>query len=149
MRPLHVDKMHYFTSKKALVMDLTKLATTMLAKKLGGDNAAIGSALDSLIGSGDKMDIGGLVNGMKAKGLGDVAESWLGKGDNADISADQLKDVLGGQQIAQAAEKLGTDENALLDNLKDIVPQLVDQASPGGSLLDSVGGLGGLAKKFL
>ena len=98
------------------------------------------------------MDIGGLVSGLQSKGLGDVAESWLGDGENKAISADQLKDVLGAEKISAAAAELGTDEGSLLDSLKDAVPQMVDQSSKGGSLLDSVGGIGGLAgmaKKFL
>jgi len=137
---------------KDITMDVMNLAKGMLAKKLGGDNAAIGGVMDSLIGGGDKMDIGGLVSGLQAKGLGDVASSWLGDGDNAPISAGQLKDVLGGEQVAAAAAQLGTDEGSLLDGLKDAIPQMVDKSSSGGSLLDKVGGLGavaGMAKKFL
>lgn len=137
---------------KVKIMDLKKLALGMVAQKLGGDNAAIGGVLDSLVGGGDKMDIGGLVSGLKEKGLGDVAESWLGDGANKAISADQLKDVLGGDKVAAAAAQLGTDEGSLLETLKDAVPQMVDKSSSGGSLLDSVGGIGGLAgmaKKFL
>jgi uncharacterized protein YidB (DUF937 family) len=133
-------------------MDFMNLAQGMLAKKLGADSNAVGSVMNSLIGSGDKADIGGLVNSLKEKGLGDVASSWLGDGANASISADQLKDVLGGNQVAEAAAKLGTDEGSLLNSLTDALPQLVDKASSGGSLLDSVGGIGGLAgmaKKFL
>ena len=95
------------------------------------------------------MDIGGLVSGLKEKGLGNVADSWLGDGENAEISADQLKDVLGADKVAQAAQQLGTDEGSLLSGLKDSLPQVVDQASKGGSLLGSLGGLGGMAKKFL
>lgn len=133
-------------------MDIKKLAVGMLAQKLGGNNAAIGGVMDSLLGGGDKMDIGSLVSGFQEKGLGDVASSWLGDGENAPISADQLKDVLGGDQVAEAAAKLGTDEGSLLSGLQDALPQLIDKSSSGGSLLDSVGGVGGLAgmaKKFL
>jgi len=133
-------------------MDVMNLAQGLLAKKLGADSGAIGGVINSLIGGGDKMDLGGLVSGLQSKGLGDVASSWMGDGANAEISADQLKEVLGGEQIAQAAAKLGTDEGSLLDGLKDAIPQMVDKSSSGGSLLDSVGGIGGLAgmaKKFL
>jgi len=133
-------------------MDIKSLAVGMLAKKLGGDNAAMGSVIGSLIGGGNSMDIGGLVSGLQSKGLGDVAESWLGDGANKAISASQLKDVLGADKITAAAAQLGTDEGSLLDSLKDAVPQMVDKSSSGGSLLDSVGGVGGLAgmaKKFL
>lgn len=132
------------------VMDLAKMA---LAKKLGGNSAAMGGVLSSLLGGGGGgLDIGSLVGGLKEKGLGDVADSWLGDGDNAEISADQVKELIGGDKIAAAAQELGTDEGSLLDGLKDALPQMVDKSSSGGSLLDSVGGIGGLAgmaKKFL
>jgi len=133
-------------------MDLMNIAKGMLAQKLGGDNAAIGGVLNSLIGGGNSADIGGLVNGLKEKGLGDVAESWLGDGENKEVSADQLKEVLGAEKVEAAAAELGTDEGSLLASLKDALPQMVDQGSAGGSLLDKVGGIGGLAgmaKKFL
>jgi len=126
-------------------MDLMNLAKGMLAEKIGGNSDAVGDVMNSLIGGGNTMDIGGLVNGLKDKGLGNVAESWLGDGANADISIDQLKDVLGQQGVTEAAAKLGTDEGSLLNGLKDALPQIVDKASSGGSLLDSIGGVGGLA----
>ena len=137
---------------KVTIMDLKKLALGMVAQKLGGNNALVGGVMDSLLGGGNKMDIGSLVGGLKEKGLGDVADSWLGDGANKAISAAQLKDVLGADKVAAAAAELGTDEGSLLDTLKDAVPQMVDKSSSGGSLLDSVGGIGGLAgmaKKFL
>jgi len=90
-----------------------------------------------------------VVNG---SGLGDLASSWLGDGDNADISSSQLQDLLGAEKIQEAASQLGTDQEGLLSGLKDMIPQVVDKSSSGGSLLDSVGGIGGLAglaSKFL
>jgi uncharacterized protein YidB (DUF937 family) len=132
-------------------IDIMNLASDMLAKKLGVDSAVISGAMDSLLGGGDKMDLGSLVSGLQSNGLGDVASSWLGDGENANISADQLKDVLGGDKIAAAAAELGTDEGSLLDSLQEALPQIIDKSSSGGSLLDSVGGIGGLAsmaKKF-
>ena len=123
----------------------------MLAEKLGVESSVISGAMDSLLGGGDKMDLGSLVSSLQSSGLGDVASSWLGDGENADISADQLKDVLGGDKVSAAAAELGTDEGSLLESLKDALPQIIDKSSSGGSLLDSVGGIGGLAsmaKKF-
>lgn len=126
-------------------MDFKNIAAGLLADKLGVDNAQVGGIMDKLVGGGDKMDVAGLLGNLKEKGLGDVADSWLGDGANQSISADQLKDALGAEQVTEAAAKLGTDENSLLGGLQAALPQLVDKASSGGSLLDSVGGLGGLA----
>lgn len=133
-------------------MDIMKLAQGMLAQKLGGNNALVGAALNKLIGQGDNMDLGGLVSGFQEKGLGDVTSSWLSDGENAPVSAEQLKDVLGAEKVAAAASELGTDEGSLLSGLQEALPQMVDKGSSGGSLLGSLGGVGGLAgmaKKFL
>lgn len=133
-------------------MDFKNIAAGMLANKLGVDNAQVGGIMDKLIGGGDKMDVAGLLGNLKDQGLGDITDSWLGDGPNQSISADQLKSAIGAEEITQAAAQLGTDENSLLGGLQAALPQLVDKASSGGSLLDSVGGLGGLAgmaKKFL
>ena len=139
-------------------MNPMDMAKQMLAQKLGADTGVVGDVLGNLLssqgGGADALNggLGGLVGAMKAKGMGDVAESWMGDGANADVSADQLKDVLGGQSVSQAAERLGTSEAGLLGTLQQALPQIVDKSSSGGSMLDQVGGLGGLAgmaKKFM
>ncbi|MEE9494162.1 MAG: YidB family protein [Gammaproteobacteria bacterium] len=139
-------------------MDLMKLGTSLLASKLGaggGSNDAISSVLGGLLGGGDSKSGGGMgsiISAMQGKGLGSIAESWLSDGDNADISTDQVKEVIGSDKIAEMASQLNTDEGSLLDGLKDALPQLVDKSSSGGSFLDNLGGIGGalnMAKKFL
>ena len=132
-------------------MDLMQLGTQLLAGKLGNgaNSASITSALGGLLsGSGGQSSLGGIVAAMQGKGLGAIAESWLGDGDNADISTDQVREVVGSDKIAAMAAELNTDEGSLLDGLKDALPQLVDKSSSGGSLLDSAGGLLGMAKKL-
>ena len=139
-------------------MDLMKLATTVLASKLGGSAASDSGLLQSVIGnllggSGNQgIDLGSLVGNLQGGGLGDIAESWLGDGDNAEISESQVADLLGSDKLKEAAQQLGADEGELLSGLKEMLPQVVDKSSSGGSLLDSVGGIGGLASmasKFL
>ena len=131
-------------------MDLMQMGTQLLASKLGSgaNSGAITSALGGLLSGGDgKPDLGGIVKAMQGKGLGSIAESWLGDGKNEDISTDQVREVVGSDKIADMAAKLNTDEGSLLDSLKDALPQIVDKSSSGGSLL-SADGLMGMAKKF-
>ena len=135
-------------------MDFMKLGEQLLADKLGGgaDKSAINSALTDLFGgSSGKVDLGNIINSMQSSGLSSVAASWLGDGQNANISADQIKDMLGSDKIANMASQLNTGEGSLLDSLSAVLPQLIDKSSSGGSLLDSVGGLDGalsMASKF-
>lgn len=139
-------------------MDLMKLGTDMLLNKLSGGSASSDnamSALSGLLGGGQEgPDLGGIVSKMQAQGggLADIASSWLGRGSNQSIGTDQLRGLLGDDKISQFASQLGTDEESALSGLSEALPNMVDQGSPDGSLLDSLGGIGGLASmasKFL
>ena len=130
-------------------MDIMKLGTQLLMSKLGGgtntDSDTVQNALGSLLGDGEMPDIGGLLSGFQSNGLGDIAKSWLGDGDNAPISTNQLKNVVDGNKLSKLASVLGTDEGSVLSGLQEAMPQMVDKASSGGSLLDSIGGISGVA----
>ncbi|MDH5514985.1 MAG: YidB family protein [Gammaproteobacteria bacterium] len=133
-------------------MDFMQLGAQLLASKMGGgaNSNVITSALGSLMADKDgQANLGGLIGAMQGKGLGSIAESWLGDGKNEDITADQVRDVVGKDKVAAMASELNTDEGSLLESLKDVLPQLIDKSSSGGSLLDNAGGLLGMAKKFL
>jgi uncharacterized protein YidB (DUF937 family) len=139
-------------------MDLMKLGAQLVMSKLGGGAGAnadsISSVLGNLLGGGDNGGggMGSIISAMKDKGLGSIADSWLGDGDNEEISTDQLRKVVGENKVTEMASELGTDEDSLLSGLKDALPQIVDKSSSGGSLLDNLGGLSGalgMAKKFL
>jgi len=132
-------------------MDLKNLAAQLLKEKLGAnvDTENAGQALEGLLGGGGLSE---LVGKFTQGDLAEQAKSWLGDGENAEVSADQIKQALDADQIKGFAEKLGLDEGGAAEALSNLVPGLVDKASSGGNLLDKIGGLGGLAnmaKKFL
>jgi uncharacterized protein YidB (DUF937 family) len=132
-------------------MDLMQLGTQILSSKLGNgvNSGSVTSVLGSLLsGSDGQANLGGIIAAMQGKGLGAIAESWLGDGDNADISTDQVREAIGNDKITEMASQLNTDEGSLLDGLKVALPQIIDKSSSGGSLMDSAGGLLGMAKKF-
>ena len=128
-------------------MDLLQMGAQIMAQQLGGKTGSgdLQAVLGSLIGDGDNMDIGSLVAKMQGGDLSDIVQSWLGDGENAEISTSQLSDVIDTDRLQKTAEQLGTDEGSLLDTLARVVPQMVDNGSKGGSLLDSLGGLDGVA----
>ena len=124
-------------------MDLLQMGSQLLASQAGSDtgSADVSNILGSLIGDGDSMNIGSLVQKMQDSGdLGTVVASWLGDGNNAAIDPSQLANVLDPGKLQQAASALGLDINSLLPMLASIIPQMVDKGSSGGSLPDSLGG---------
>ena len=135
-------------------MDIMKLGAQLLLNKLGDgskaeDEAQVTGAISNLLGGKDgAFDLGAVVEGLKGNGLSNLAESWLGDGDNEEISPAQVKSLFGEGKIANMASELGSDEDSVLSGLKEMIPQLIDKSSSGGSLLDSLGGVAGLAKKL-
>lgn len=124
-----------------------QIGASLLKDKLGGGNMdSITSALGGLLSDNDgNLNLGNIVSGLQEKGLGSVVASWLGDGDNEAISADQVKELFGSEKISQVASQLGTDEGSVLNGLSEALPQVVDKSSSGGNLLDSLGGIDGIA----
>ena len=130
-------------------MDLLQMGAQIMSQQLGGDinSDTLQNTLGSLIGDGNDLNIGSLVAKMQANGggLGEIVQSWLSDGDNASISASQLRDTIDTDQLQKSANQLGTDQDSLIEILTNVIPQMVDRGSRGGSLLDSIGGLEGMA----
>ena len=126
-------------------LDLMKLGQQLLGDKLGSNGGGLMSALSSLSGSGgsNSLDLGGIVKNLQAGGLSQQVQSWLGDGQNESVSNEQLRSALGQQKVNEAAASMGTDENTALDQLRDALPSLLDNASSGGSLNGQSGGVGG------
>ena len=61
-------------------------------------------------------------------------QSWLGPGANLPITEDQLKAVLGNAQVQDFARHLGLPVDATLKLLAQYLPDIVDKASPNGTL---------------
>lgn len=87
---------------------------------------------DSSVGpSGGLSDI---LSQLQASGLGDAVGSWLGSGQNEPVSPGQVRDALGEGQLSQFAEHAGIDLGQAATVLAGMLPQIVDQLSPQGSL---------------
>lgn len=105
---------------------------------LGSAAAAAAPALISaVLAKTNLQDLQGLVNKLQQGGLDGQVKSWLGNGANIPVSADQIKAVLGNDQVKQIAEHFGIPTDAALKFLAEHLPTTVDQASPNGVLTKS------------
>ena len=137
-------------------MDIVNMGVELLTEKLGlsVDPDTVQAALSGLLGDGQGgIDLAGLSQKMLSSGgLTDIVGSWLGDGGNAGIDAGQILSLLGEGKVAEFASQVGTDTDSAASGLSQVLPELMDKASSGGELLDSLGGAGGLlgaAKSFL
>lgn len=141
------------------------LLDSVLGGMLGGGGnaqsnpqAALISAIIGMLGQGGGAGaqagaqgagfggLGGLVEAFARNGMGDVAKSWVGTGQNLPVSPDQLGQVLGGGTIDNMASQLGMNQSDLLGQLSQMLPQVVDRLTPNGQVPQGdLGGMGDLA----
>ncbi len=129
-------------------MDILEMGASMLSDKLGLDLdlSSITAALGGLLANeSGKLDLGALAGKMASSGeLSSVIGSWLGDGANQSISADSIMSIFGSDKIGAFADQLGVDAGAAAGGLADVIPEIIDKSSSGGSLLDMAGGAEGL-----
>jgi uncharacterized protein YidB (DUF937 family) len=78
--------------------------------------------------------ISGLAAAFQEKGLGHIASSWIGTGENLPVSADQVQQVFGSEQIQAFAQKAGIPPEAASARLAESLPTVVDKLTPGGQV---------------
>jgi uncharacterized protein YidB (DUF937 family) len=100
-----------------------------------GDLGSFAGALGGLLSTnGAGGGLGGLVEKFGQAGLGNVIGSWVGKGENAPISGDDLHNALGSDVVSGIASKLGINVTTLLPMLVTMLPTLVDKLTPHGQV---------------
>jgi len=109
-----------------------------LANSGDGRHAQVVNAIGGFIQSQGGLEA--LIDNLHRKGLGDVVSSWVGTGQNLPVSADQLTRALGSSQVQAMAQKLGFSPQEMSSHLAELLPQVVDRLTPGGSV-PSGGGL--------
>lgn len=101
----------------------------------------LASVLGGLLANNGEMGgLGGLASKFNEAGMGDVLSSWIGKGENLPISAEQISNVLGSDAIGSIAAQLGIDPAQASGQLSQMLPGLIDKLTPHGTAPE--GGLG-------
>ena len=112
------------------------LLDSVLGAVTGKSDGTQASPLVAILG-GLLAQSGGL-QGLMAKfsqaGMGDVFSKWVSTGPNPPISPDQVKEVVGCDQIQALAAKLGIDPNRAAEVLAEHLPTVVDRLTPQGKI---------------
>jgi uncharacterized protein YidB (DUF937 family) len=90
--------------------------------------------LGMLAPTGMSGGLANLVNICHQRGLGDVVNSWISTGRNLPITAEQVRTVLGSSEVQGLAARAGIDPEAAEAAIAEILPRLVDKATPNGQI---------------
>ena len=118
-----------------------------LLKNLGGNTGGAGGGIGDLLkgglggllaggaaGSILSGGIGDLLKQFQEKGQSDVANSWVGPGDNKKIEPGDLANALGADQINSLTSQTGLSRDELLSELSQHLPDVINQLTPDGRL---------------
>lgn len=99
----------------------------LLRVGLGGAGAGgLGSTLTG--------GLGDLLKQFQGAGQGEVADSWVSRGDNKPIGATDLDKALTAEQIEFLTERTGLSRDELMAGLAEQLPKTVDELTPQGRL---------------
>ena len=93
-----------------------------------------------LSNGGAEGGLGGLVGKFQQAGLGDAMASWIGRGPNQPVSADQMTSALGSHTVGQIASQLGLGHDEAAGQLSQLLPEVINHLTPAGQAPE--GGLG-------
>jgi uncharacterized protein YidB (DUF937 family) len=133
-----------------------------LLKGAGGESGGgLGDLLGGILGGGSQGSSSGLggnpmlrmllplvasllMNGglqkilgrLQQSGKGATGQSWVSTGPNDPVDAADIKATLDEDELAQIAKQLGVSEDEAADAVAQVLPDVVDQATPSGELPD-------------
>jgi uncharacterized protein YidB (DUF937 family) len=123
---------------------------------LGG--AALGGLLAGMVGRGERRPgsnrgmllalmlplamqwvqrnggIGNVLGKLRQQGMGRQADSWVSTGDNHPVSPDDVQRLVGDDEIAAMAARLGVPREQVSQAFAEILPELTDKLTPQGTL---------------
>jgi uncharacterized protein YidB (DUF937 family) len=82
----------------------------------------------------DEGGLDALIGQLRAGGLGDAVDSWVGTGTNQPIDPQQLGAALGPDEVQRLSAKSGLDIEALLPLLAAFLPQIINMLTPQGQV---------------
>jgi uncharacterized protein YidB (DUF937 family) len=132
---------------------LDGLIGNVLGSMLGGNQGQdpLGSVLGRLGGSNSPQSgnlllqlalsmlqqnggLEGILGKFREGGLSQQADSWVGTGQNMNISADQLQQVFGSSTISDLASRLGMSEQQAGSDMAQLLPEVINRLTPEGQV---------------
>lgn len=73
---------------------------------------------------------------LQQSGKGAKGQSWVSSGPNEPVDAADIREALEQDELAQIARQLGVSEDEAAEAVAQVLPDVVDQATPEGELPD-------------
>jgi len=78
--------------------------------------------------------VAGLAQQFEQKGLGGLMAGWISSGPNPPIGGEQVLQLLGRDKVLAIAAKAGLSEQQVTAGISAILPKVVDELTPNGTV---------------
>ena len=103
----------------------------------GGGKDVMSQLAGMLTGKGgDGLGLSRLLEQFKGAGLGDKADSWVGKGENQPLSPAEVQKAIGDDRLAKMSKQTGQSVGSLTTDLSKMIPAAVNKLTPDGKVPD-------------
>jgi len=92
------------------------------------------ASIMQLLSSPQTGGLAGLIQSFSHGGLAEIANSWISTGKNLTVSPDQIKNIIGNDQVGKVASQLGITPDQASAHIAEYLPQIVDKLTPNGSV---------------
>ncbi|MEU2112883.1 YidB family protein [Streptomyces sp. NPDC019507] len=109
----------------------------LLAALTGNGQSGAAGAAGATGGAGGGAagnPLGGLLEMLARSGLADQAQSWIGTGQNQQVSGGQIAEALPNDTLDKVARDTGVTPQQAADQIARSLPQAVDKLTPSGQL---------------
>ncbi|HKB01343.1 MAG TPA: YidB family protein [Gemmataceae bacterium] len=117
------------------LLDKVKGLFTGGGEEEGAQSGHLAALFGSLLGD-NSAGLKSIVDQFKAAGLQEIVASWVGKGKNLPVNAEQVKAALGSKQLKALAAKVGLPTDKVAELLARHLPGTVDKLTPDGRIPD-------------
>lgn len=76
----------------------------------------------------------GLTSHLTQNGMADHVNSWVGQGQNQQISGEQIRQAMDPQQLSNLAQQAGMTPEQTSDAVAKVLPDMVSRATPDGQM---------------
>ena len=106
----------------------------------GAEAGGLAGVLRTIFGGGSvpgpvlSRGVGNTVQDFERSGQGEIARSWVGRGQNRPIEPEKLEAALGEDGIRDLMQQTGMERDELLATLSEHLPRVIDHLTPEGRL---------------
>ena len=99
-----------------------------------GKSPDVLSAVLGMLANSGSGGLSGLVQQFAGNGLGDIVNSWVGKGQNLPITPHQVSQGIGSDTLNSLAAQTGLSSDQLSSHLSELLPGFIDKLTPNGAI---------------